>query len=99
MEGMELKITLNLKPGLQHRLKTAAKLKGVPIEEYCYAAIDKELARDEENGLKPKSQVSDAERFRALHKKYFPNGKLSSDSVDDIREAREERTRQLEGLL
>ena len=99
MENKDLKMTLSLKPGLQHRLKTAAKLRGVTIDEYCYAAIDKELARDEENDAKPKSQVSDSERFRALQKKYFPNGKLSSNSVDDIREAREERTRQLEGLL
>ena len=99
MEARDQKLTLNLKPGLQRRLKTAANIKGVAIDEYCYAAIDKELASDERNSNGAlKSSQPDSKRFRALHKKYFGDRMLSANSVDLIREGREERDRQLEGV-
>ena len=99
MQAKDQKLTLNIKSGLQRRLKIAAKLRGVTVDEYCYAAIDKELASDERNGgRRPKSTQPDSKRFRALHKKHFGDRPLSVNSVDLIREGREERDRQLERI-
>ena len=99
MEAKDQKLILDLEPDLQRRVKKAAELRGVTVDQYCYAAISKELASDERNGdVPPKSTQPDSERFRALHKKYFGDRVLSANSVDLIREGREERDRQLAGL-
>ncbi len=66
---------------------------------YCYTAIDKELAQDETQGFgSPVSSWSDAERFEEIQKKYFGDSVLPGSGAEFIREAREARDAQLEGL-
>ena len=58
-----------------------------------------ELAQDETQGFgSPVSSWSDAERFEELQKKYFGDKVLPSNGAEFIREAREARDAQLEGI-
>ena len=47
MEAKKKRLTLDLDPALQRRLKAVAALKGISMRQYCQTAIDKELVRDE----------------------------------------------------
>ena len=51
MEAKKKRLTLDLDPTFQRRLKAIAALKGVSMRGYCQAAIDRELTRDEANGM------------------------------------------------
>ena len=94
------RLTLDLEPTFQRRLKVVAALKGVTMRQYCQTAIDRELAQDEAQGiLGPVSSRSGAARFEELQQKYFGDRTLPGSGADLIREAREERDAQLEGLV
>ncbi len=93
------RLTLDLEPSFQRRLKVLAALKGVTMRQYCYTAIDRELAQDESQGIAgPAYGRSDAARFEELQQKYFGDGTLPGNGAEFIREAREARDAQLEGL-
>ena len=47
METKRKRLTLDLDPPVQRRLKVIAALKGISMRQYCLSAIGKELARDE----------------------------------------------------
>ena len=96
MEAKKKRLTLDLDPAFQRRLKVIAALKGVSMRLYCRTAIDRELTKDEANGLTGlPSSLSDAERFEALQEKYFGDRALSGSGADYIREARETRDAQI----
>ena len=99
MEAKKKRFTLQLAPDLQERLQAAAARKGVSLGQYCRAAIDKELAKDDVDGTgeSPKPHF-DIERLIALRKQTFGDRVLPTDSAEMIREAREERTRHLDSL-
>jgi len=99
MKVKKKRLTLDLEPTFQRRLKVIAALKGVTMRHYCFTAIDRELAQDEAQGMaSPVSSWSDAERFEELQKKYFGDSVLPGSGAEFIREAREARDAQLEGL-
>ena len=47
MEAKKKRLTLDLEPTFQRRLKVVAAIKGVTMRQYCHTAIDRELANDE----------------------------------------------------
>ena len=97
MAEKKKRLTLDMEPPVQRRLKAIAALKGISMREYCLSAIEKEMAKDEGDGVVLSDGVlSDAERFAQLRQKYFEGGKLPGDSVDLIREAREIRDAQMD---
>ena len=51
MQAKKKRLTLDLDPPVQHRLKTVAALKGISMRRYCLVAIGRELDRDEANGV------------------------------------------------
>ena len=51
METKRKRLTLDLDPTFQRRLKAIAALKGVSMRGYCQTAIDRELTMDEANGM------------------------------------------------
>ena len=53
MEAKKKSLTLELAPDVQERLQAAAARKGVSLGQYCRAAIDKELAKDDVDGQPP----------------------------------------------
>ena len=69
MEANRKRLTLDLDPTFRRRLKGIAALKGVSIRAYCQAAIDRELTKDEANGLEtPLLDKPDHELFSELRR-------------------------------
>ena len=90
MEPKRKRLTLDLDPNFQRRLKAIAALKGVSMRWYCQAAIDRELARDEANGMAGLlSDTPDHELFARLRQEILGGKTLPGNSADLVREARE----------
>ena len=99
MVAKKKRLTLDLEQSFQRRLKVVAALKGVTMRHYCYTAINRELAQDESQGIAgPATGRSDAARFQELQQKYFGDRTLPGNGAEFIREAREARDAQLDGL-
>ena len=97
MEAKKKRLTLDLDPAFQCRLKATAALKGMSMRGYCLAAIGRELAQDEANGVSGQRSVFfRAERLARRRKELFGGNPLSGDSADLIREAREMRDAEIE---
>ena len=90
MQAKKKRLTLDLDPPVQRRLKAVAALKGVSMRRYCQAAIEKELARDEANGAFAGS--FNIERLVALQEEAFGDTALPGDGAEFIREARASRS-------
>lgn len=100
MEAKKKRLTLDLDPAFQRRLKVIAALKGVSMRGYCQAAIDRELTKDEASG--PGGWLTDKpdhELFEDLRREIFEGKPLPGNSVDLIREAREIRDGETEGWV
>ena len=89
MEAKKKRLTLDLDPAFQRRLKVAAALKGVSMRRYCQTAIDRELTEDEANGVFPDG-FSFA-RLEASRDERLGDRVFQGDSAEFIREARESR--------
>ena len=97
MEAKRKRLTLDLEPAFQRRLKAVSALKGVSMRAYCQTAIDRELTRDEANGFGGLlSDKPDHELFAELQKEIFGDKTLPGNSADLIREAREIRDAEME---
>ena len=93
MEVKKKRLTLDLDVLLQRRLKVVAALKGISMRQYCQAAIDKELARDEAQAVESLPFGREAlDRLESLRTEIFGNRILAGDSAEFIREAREARS-------
>ena len=85
METKKKRLTLDLDPTFQRRLKAIAALKGVSMRGYCQAAIDRELTRDEANGMAGLlSDKPDHEVFAELRQEIFGGKPLPGSSADLI---------------
>ena len=93
------RLTLELTAEVYERLQAAAARKGVSLGQYCRAAIYEALVKDEEEETsEPQKPHFDIEGLIALQKQTFGDRVHPGSSVDQIREAREERTRHLDSL-
>ena len=98
METKRKRLTLDLAPTFQRRLKAIAALKGVSMRRYCQDAIDQELIKDEANGMSGLlSDKPDHELFAELRQDIFGGKPIPGSSVELIREAREIRDAEIEG--
>ena len=89
MDSKKKRLTLDLDPPLQRRLKAITALKGISMRQYCQAAIEKELTKDEAHGLTALPFGQEAmDRLEALQSKIFQGRTLPGDSTELIREAR-----------
>ena len=97
MEAKKKRLTLDLDPAFQRRLKVIAALKGVSMRRYCQTAIDRELTKDEAEGVSGRRfDRQSFERVVAHREELFGGRPLPGDSVDLIREAREFRDDEVE---
>ena len=97
MVAKKKRLTLDLEPNFQRRLKVVAALKGVSMRRYCQTASDRELAKDEANGLRGQGfDRQSFERAVARRGELFGGRPLPGDSADLIREAREIRDAEIE---
>ena len=93
MDSKKKRLTLDLEPTLQRRLKAVTALQGISMRQYCQAAIEKDLAKDEAQGLMALPFGQEAlDRLEALQSKIFQGQMLPGDSAELIREARASRT-------
>lgn len=90
MQVKKKRLTLDIDPPVQRRLKAVAALKGISMRRYCLAAIDKELTRDEANGAFVGS--FNIERLVDLQEEAFGDKVLPGDGAEFIRAARESRS-------
>ena len=98
MEAKRKRLSLDLDPTFQRRLKGIAALKGVSMRAYCQAAINRELTMDEANRMAGLlSEKPDHEIFAELRQEIFGGKRLRGSSADLIREAREIRDAETEG--
>ena len=97
MEAKKKRLTLDLDPAFQRRLKVMAATKGVSMRGYCQTAIDWKLTKDEADGGAGLLSVKpDHESFAELRREIFGGKPLPGSSVDLIREAREIRDAEIE---
>ena len=89
MKAKKKRLTLDLDPAFQRRLKATTALKAVSMRKYCLAAIGRELAQDEANGTSGRPVFFRAERLARRRQEIFRGKPLCGDSADLIREARE----------
>ena len=98
MDTKRKRLTLDLAPTFQRRLEAIAALKGVSMRRYCQDAIDRELTKDEANGMGGLlSAKPDHELFAELRQEIFGGKPLPESSADLIRQAREIRDVETEG--
>ena len=97
MQAKKKRLTLDMDPAFQRRLKATAALKGISMRQYCLTAIGNELAKDED-GSKGKQRSGDSgiAGVIALRDEIFGDRVVTGNSADLMREAREERAVQLE---
>ncbi len=92
MVSQRKRLTLDLEPMMQRRLKVLAALRGTTMRQYCVAAIERQLARDERNASQTASRAEAAlDRLARRQAVLFRGRKLSGDSATIIREARRRR--------
>ena len=97
MVAKKKRLTLDLDPGFQRRLKVISALKSVSMRSYCQTVIHRELTRDEADGLP--GHGFDRQSFEgvvARRGKQFGGHPLPGNSADLIREAREIRDAELD---
>ena len=93
MQAKKKRLTLDLDPPVQRRLKSIAAVNGISMRQYCLTAIEKELAKDEAKGVTSLPFGHEAlDRLDTLRKEIFGDTILPGDSVEFIREARESRS-------
>ena len=93
MQAKKKRLTLDLDPPVQRRLKAVAAIKGISMRQYCLTAIEKELAKDEGKGVTSLPFGHEAlDRLDTLGKEIFGDKILPGDSVEFIRDAREVRS-------
>jgi hypothetical protein len=92
MDTKKTRFTLDLDPLFQRRLKVMATLRGMTMRQYCLAAIEIELAKDEARGAKAFPFGEEAlSSLVSLQAKLFAGRKVLGESLELIHEARETR--------
>ena len=95
MQPNKKRLSLDIDPEMQHRLKAASAAKGVTMRHYCLTAIDKELASDETTAT-PTAPVNpfSFDKLEAKRDAILGDRPFSGNSVDPIHEARDIRNAQ-----
>ena len=97
MQAKKKRLTLDMDPAFQRRLKATAALKGVSMRQYCLTAIQRELVSDEvDDTPDPAARKPDHLAFAELRKELFGDRVFPGNSVDLLREAREIRDKEVE---
>ena len=92
MEPKKKRLTLDLDPMVQRRLKAVAAMKGISMRQYCLTAISKELDQDEGTSVTSLPFGHEAlDRLDILRREIFGGQILPGCSTEFIREARESR--------
>ena len=104
MEARKKRLTLDLDPMVQRRLKAVAAMKGISMRQYCLTTIGRELSKDEAQGVMDLPFGHEAlDRLDALRKEIFGDGvlprSLAGKPLPRFRATRERRISVLCGAL
>ncbi len=89
MASERKRLTIDLDPAMQRRLKVLAALKGTSMRQYCIVAIERELAHDETTTAPSLPFGEEAlDRLAKLQARVFQGRELPGDSVELLTEAR-----------
>ena len=92
MQTKKKRLTLDLDPPVQRRLKAIAAIKGISMRQYCLTAIERELAKEEAPDVASLPFGHEAlDRLATLREEIFGDTILPGDSVELIREDRKAR--------
>jgi hypothetical protein len=94
MSAEKKRVTIEIDAELHRRLKERAALEGKSVRELCVETLEREL---QWKASKPNMSGTElVERLQRLQQEIFGDRVLPGDSADLIREAREERSRQMD---
>ncbi len=97
MQAKKKRLTLDMDPAFQRRLKATAALKGISMRQYCLTAIDRELAKDEVNAVgQPVRDVPSSEPAAHSECAIFNGSKVPAISTDNILDASDNGDAELE---
>ena len=97
MQAKKKRLTLDMDPAFQRRLKATAALKGVSMREYCLTAIEGELDKDEvDHTPEETARKPDHIMFAEFRKELFGDRVFPGNSADLLREARAIRDAEME---
>ena len=93
-------LIINIHPQLRQRLMTAAVQSNLSLEEYVNRMLEQVAppearAAQKRDGRLNWAAIEDLKRYREEIRRAHP-GQVSEDSAELLRQAREERTRELE---
>ena len=93
-------LIINLVPELRRRIKIAAARSGLSVKEYVEAILEQTVPPETQPNRRQRKSLNRAAvdellRFRGELKRAHP-GEVFEDSVETLRQLREERTRELE---
>ena len=97
MQAKKKRLTLDMDPAFQRRLKATAALKGVSMRQYCLSAIDRELVKDqldEDKGLNSATPASN--QYTISRHGRSGDLVLTGDLVEVLKKAREVRDAEIE---
>lgn len=97
MKGNNIsRFTLDMTPELRTRLKVTAARKGTTMRQYALSVIEQQLAREDLGVLASGNfDLTTVDKAKALQASIFGEKRLPDESVELIRQAREERTSRL----
>ena len=94
------RLTLDIDPNLQRRLKAAAALKGITMRQYCESAFEEALSQEQPNVTpEGKSRRQKVDELLARSRELTGGRKFPGNSADIIRDERELRAEQIDHRL
>ena len=94
------RLTLDIDPDLQRRLKSAAALKGITMRDFCEGALEEAVDQDQPQQVtEGKSRLKEFNEFIARNRELTGGRKFPGNSADIIREERELRAEQIDNRI
>lgn len=90
------RISIDVTPELRRRIRLAAARRDMSVTEFCRDVLTRHLVEDAEGeDARRERRLEALESLKRLREQIFGDRILETDSADLIREAREERLREL----
>ena len=94
------RLTLDIDPDLQRRLKAAAALKGITMREFCENTLETALNQDQpKDASDGKSRRQKVDELLVRSRELTGGRKFPGNSADIIREERELRADQIDSRI
>lgn len=95
------RLMIDISPELRRRIKIAAARDDLSIKDYVEHILEQAVPAEATEQIRrpiTREALEELDKVREAIKRNLPPGYVFEDSVETLRQLREERTRQLEGL-